>query len=204
MSTSRTGSVRSLTTRDVADAVGVGITTVLRWVRRGHPRAKRSFGIPGSQVIEDDDPRGAVRTGRSERRHHALLLPSPAALDEYNAVAPGAADRFLLMFERQQQHHMELELKALSGQIRSEARGARYGLVVALFFGAVALLLASMGYPSQGLILGTVDIVSLVGVFVYGRHQQVRDRELRRREIEDSSSTEHAEEAWRSASFAPR
>lgn len=50
-------------------------------------------------------------------------IPPPEALARYEEIQPGAADRIIKMAEKQQEHRMSLETKAIGGQIDQSKRG---------------------------------------------------------------------------------
>ena len=97
----------------------------------------------------------------------------------YNDAVPGAAERILVMAERQSTHRMDLESRVINADIKRANRGLIAGVVVALAFGAGSFILILSGYEVVGTILGTTDIVGLVATFVYGtesRRKERRDR----------------------------
>lgn len=108
---------------------------------------------PGGELIYAQEYRGP--------------LPHPGMLKEYDSVVPGAADRILASFERQQEHRQALEKRVVFGGSRRAAIGQILGFLIALAFLAAAVFLVQDGHAVAGIILGTVDLVALVSVFVY-------------------------------------
>ncbi len=84
------------------------------------------------------------------------------------------------MAEAQSAHRIDLE----STVIKGDDRRANWGLVTGFTIGIVIIVLSFIlilyGHDLAGTILGTVDLVGLIGVFVYGR--TVRLKELQRRD----------------------
>ena len=50
-------------------------------------------------------------------------LPPPAALESFNRIIPGGAERILAMAEKEQGHRVELEKSQLAGAIKEARRG---------------------------------------------------------------------------------
>lgn len=59
-------------------------------------------------------------------------IPPPEALARYEEIQPGAADRIIKMAEKQQEHRMSLETKAIGGQIDQSKRGQIFGFIAIL------------------------------------------------------------------------
>jgi len=125
-----------------------------------------------SDFPDSSDP-ATVTVSRTEI--HAGPLPHPQILAGYEAVIPGAADRILRMTEKYHQHLIETEdiqSRHVIEMAKSDSRRAWAGLIagfmIALAFLGVSAWLIASGHETSGAVLGTVDIVSLVGVFVYG------------------------------------
>jgi uncharacterized membrane protein len=85
-------------------------------------------------------------------------LPDPHVLQAYEAVQPGFSSALLLMAQKEQRFR---HLTTYTGQI--------LGLIIALSFLAASTYLVSTGHDVAGSVLGTVDIVALVTIFVAGR-----------------------------------
>lgn len=107
-------------------------------------------------------------------------IPPPDALERYERLQPGFANRIMTMAEGQAQHRQSLEKAVTTANIRSEARGQVLGFIIAMTVIAISAVILWQGKSIEGLIgmLGTVTV--LASVFVYGRWR--RDRELRDKE----------------------
>ena len=108
-------------------------------------------------------------------------LPPPSILAQYDQVAPGAAERILGMAERQSSHRIALEARVVSSDVVRSYLGLLLGFVVVIVFGVIAWDLIKDDHTIPGTFLGTVDIGSLGGLFVYGsraRQRELRDRAL--------------------------
>ena len=95
-------------------------------------------------------------------------LPPPDILVQYNDAVPDAAERIIAMAERQAAHRMGLEDRVTKADIWRSNAGLVAGLVVALAAMGGAVFLVFAGHPEAGVIIGGIDLVGLVGVFLYG------------------------------------
>ena len=102
-------------------------------------------------------------------------LPPAQELAELEKVHPGAAALIISVFESQSKHRQTLESTKLNADIASEKRGSWQGFGIAVIGLGIAGLLGYTGHDWAAGILGTVDLVSLVTVFVVGRRRVVRE-----------------------------
>ena len=107
-------------------------------------------------------------------RVEAIASPylPPSYLREYEQLVPGSAAKTFELVEKQSTHRQELESSVVHGNERRADRGQWLGLAVALSFLAAATVLIALGHDAAGTILGSVDLVSLVGIFVFGKTKQ--------------------------------
>jgi len=108
-------------------------------------------------------------------------LPSPGTLAEYEKVMPGLANRIVELAEKEQAHRHEMQRSTVVGGISIATRGQRYGLVSVLAVLAVAGVLVALGHETAGAVLAGADLVSVAGVFVYGKHTEKSIAEARHR-----------------------
>jgi len=106
-------------------------------------------------------------------------LPPPAILAQYNEAVPDGAERIIVMAETQAKHRMALESRVVDADIRRANWGLAAGFVVALVFLLVSFLLIDRGKEWPGAALGAIDLVGLVGVFIYGTISRRSEREQR-------------------------
>ncbi|MGI6241890.1 MAG: DUF2335 domain-containing protein [Candidatus Omnitrophota bacterium] len=104
-------------------------------------------------------------------------IPPPDMLAQYNGVVPGAAERILKMAEEQSAHRQYLEKTVVNSDIVQSRLGVICAFIVSLAFLFGAVWVALSGHPWLGGFLGTVDLVSLVSVFVYGAKSRREERE---------------------------
>lgn len=112
-----------------------------------------------------------------EQKYHRGPLPSPQTLKEYAGLIDNAPERIFALFEKQSNHRIELEKKVFGGQATQSKVGQFMGFSIAVLFLAAAFTLIVMEHDVAGTILGSVDLVALVSLFVLGRNSQRKDGE---------------------------
>jgi uncharacterized membrane protein len=103
-------------------------------------------------------------------------IPPPHFMREFNEIIPNGADRILAMAEKQLDHRILLESRALKSGILRSWGGLVAGFVIgmtAICFGGTALL---QGQALGGYALCLTGIASLVGVFVLGKYFTSKER----------------------------
>lgn len=108
-------------------------------------------------------------------------LPPPQLLAQYNEAVPSGAERIMMMAESQAEHRQGLESRVIFHDIIAGYLGIVAGLCIAVAFLVAAYLLIDAGHEAAGVTLGTLDLVGLVGVFVYGTRSRRAERELKSR-----------------------
>ena len=109
-------------------------------------------------------------------------MPHPDILQKYNDIVPGAAERILIMVEKQSIHRQELEKMALQSRINDSRRGINAGTIVSLAAMCVSGILAFTGHETTAAILVGGNLVSLAGTFIYGTQSNRKEREKLRKE----------------------
>lgn len=112
---------------------------------------------------------------RVQQQSFSGPIPPPEALERYNDVLPGAAERIIAMAERQQEHRQDLERKAVYSDSNTQTTGVYLGFIIAMTAIIGGVWLAAKGMPTAGLVSIIAALTSLVGVFVYGKHLQKTD-----------------------------
>lgn len=136
---------------------------------------------PIGEVLEGlplDEEEKATVTRRLEllRGHFSSPVPPPFIMKEHGEVLPSAPERILAMAERQSAHRQMLENRVTRGADIRAYTGQGCALLVALLFGYWSYDLIRTGAEWPGALLGTVDLVGLVSVFMLGKRGQERDR----------------------------
>jgi len=104
-------------------------------------------------------------------------LPHPDILAKYNDALPNGAQLIFSMAKDQAAHRMELEKDTIRDQQKQGRIGQIFGFILGLFGLLIAGLCAYTGHDAVGGIIGTVDLVGLVGIFVLGKYKQTKDLE---------------------------
>ncbi|AXP80924.1 hypothetical protein CJ739_1839 [Mariniflexile rhizosphaerae] len=111
------------------------------------------------------------------KRSFSGPLPSPEVLQQYNNVVKDGAERVVKMAENQSKHRMDLEDFAIKGQIKQSGRGQIFGFTLALLCIASTVYLATEGYETLAIALGTTTVIGLASIFVLGKIFQSKDKE---------------------------
>ena len=114
-------------------------------------------------------------------------LPPPEMLARYNEVIPNGAERVVAMAESQLRHRQELEGAVVHGNVSAERRGQNYAFILGLaaLIGGIGLI--AFNKSAEGLAAIITAFASLAGVFIYGRWQQQREREQKRKEAREAA-----------------
>lgn len=132
----------------------------------------------------------ATRQIRAEQRIFSGPLPPPEALEKYNQILPGLADRIVAMAEGQSKHRQHIEQLAISAKVKNERRGQYLAFILAAITLSGSFWIISLGRSPEGIagIIGT--LVTLAGVFIFGRWSQRREMSEKRRALlsEDTES----------------
>lgn len=102
-------------------------------------------------------------------------LPPPSILKGYEDVLPGCAERLVARMEKQSDHRMSLETFVTHEDQKQSGRGQIYGFAIAMIFLIASVILIILSHEVAGTVLGSVDLVALVSVFVIGKYQHRKD-----------------------------
>ncbi|HEY6803127.1 MAG TPA: DUF2335 domain-containing protein [Pyrinomonadaceae bacterium] len=102
-------------------------------------------------------------------------IPPPNLLRQYNDIIPDGADRLFTMVEVQSTHRIELENIVIKGDDRRADRGLLTGFVIGILMLCLSFVLVMSGHDLAGTIFGTVDLLGLIGTFVYGRAIKMKE-----------------------------
>lgn len=118
---------------------------------------------------------------------HSGPLPHPAVLERYNQIVPGGAERIFKWVEDQSSHRRHLEKIRVEGGLRNELLGQTLGFIIALLVITGGFLLIWNGKDIGDDIGGAAAVVAalagLVGVFIYGKKEQKKEREQKLRSL---------------------
>ena len=102
-------------------------------------------------------------------------LPPPEALERHNQILPGAAERIIAMAESQHSHRLELEKHVVTSNVSAQKLGTVLGFIVAMTVVIGGMFLVHEGKSGEGLAAILTALASLVGVFLYSKHEQQKD-----------------------------
>jgi uncharacterized membrane protein len=126
-----------------------------------------------AMVIKDlpEDKRNAVLKAITitKQRHYSGPLPDGENIKIYDDIIPNGGDRLMKTVEKQLDHRITLENISLKRSFNQSSTGQWMGFVIAVLFGLIAWDLAKNGHELTAQILGAVDLVALVTVFITGR-----------------------------------
>ena len=129
------------------------------------------------QPSTDKQPQSSVSRRAIEASiTYAGPLPHPSLLREFDNIVPGSAERIIQMAEKQVEHRQFLEKTVVTGDSRRAFYGLWVGAFVALCVLAGAVFLIYTGHDIAGAVVGGLDIVGLVSVFVYGTARRRSER----------------------------
>jgi uncharacterized membrane protein len=126
----------------------------------------RSQGSPPAR--QSPGQLGQTASWRVQQEHYQGVLPPPTILAQYRELLPDAPQRLFAMVEQQAVHRHYLERTALEADIKRSNMGLWSGFTIAIVGLLAAVGLAMTGHSIVGGLIGTVDLVSLAGIFVYG------------------------------------
>lgn len=93
-------------------------------------------------------------------------LPAPDMLAGYASISPDFPTRFMQLVEDEAKHRRDAEMKTLDAQLSRASTGQAIGFLVALAGLATAVALGYQGHPTSAAVIGSIDLVALVGIFV--------------------------------------
>ena len=144
---------------------------------------------PESGALEALPPkvREAIETLPEEARsvvvahasvQHSGPLPHPRLVREYDEIVPGAGERLLKMVEKQEDHRIDWESKALEYAARDKRRGHWLGACVTVIglLGAIALAVADKVVVGVALGIGS-PLAALVANRLFAMREEKPPRE---------------------------
>ena len=96
-------------------------------------------------------------------------IPPASELAKYNNIVPNAAERILVMAEKNQQHSMDIDHKVIYAK-RAEVRlGQVFAFLITIFAFGASIAAVVMGQPTVASVIGGATVVSLAVAFIKGR-----------------------------------
>lgn len=99
-------------------------------------------------------------------------LPPPNALEKYENILPGSAERILRMAEAQAIHRQKQEEKIVNTTTFTQKLGIGFGFSIAMsgILGGIFLIISGFDVGGLVAILGT--LTALTGIFIYSRNKE--------------------------------
>ena len=104
-------------------------------------------------------------------------LPPPKALEGYELIMPGAADRIITMAENNNAFMIEMDKESLQGKIMERRRAQNFAFVLGMTGFIVGGILGFNGYQWAASIIGGTTVVGLASIFVLGRLHQPKGQD---------------------------
>jgi len=100
-------------------------------------------------------------------------LPPPAALERYDRLLPGAAERILRMAEQEQAAGHTFASEVVGAAATETRRGQSFGFAAALAALGVTAYLGYLGHAFAASVVGGTTVVGLATVFAIGKSRAV-------------------------------
>jgi uncharacterized membrane protein len=111
-------------------------------------------------------------------------IPPPNALEAYERICPGSADRILSLWERQVDHRQGLEKVGVSASVRHEWWGMHYAFIL-----TVSLMLTGIVFVYKGKSVGWLAIFAPVvfhaANYIYIKKSE-REEKKQSKDLQDS------------------
>lgn len=112
--------------------------------------------------------------------HYSGPLPQPEALEKYEQIVPGSAQRIIAQFEKQAEHRQTIEKTAINSNSIAQIIGSISGAVIGVGGVGGGLYLTYIGKDTSGLTALLGSLASLVAVYIVGKVTQQKERENKR------------------------
>lgn len=115
-------------------------------------------------------------------------IPPPQLLEQYGKVIPNGAERIMAMAESQQQHRQSLESAVVLANVRAQFLGQVSAFVLAATAILGGVWLIANDKNAEGLTAIVTAVAGLVAVYLWGRHEQARERAQKRQELKEATA----------------
>lgn len=96
----------------------------------------------------------------------------------YEDVLPGAAERIMLMAEKQSSHRIAMEETIVKRTLNQKTSGLIIGSILALVILGLTLYFAILGLVWLAGILATTTLLTTICVFILGKQPRANDKVL--------------------------
>ncbi len=124
-----------------------------------------------AEIINElpEEKKQTIIKALSIKKSYSGPLPDGESLKVYNEIIPNGGDRLMSTVEKQLAHRIEIEKTGVTRTFNQSSTGQWMGFIIAVVFGLISWDLAKSGFTVAASILGTVDLVALVAIFITGR-----------------------------------
>ena len=135
------------------------------------PESEEYISAELAEVIKDlpEDKGKLVIQALMVSRHYSGPLPDGENIKIYDEVIPNGGDRLMKTVEKQLEHRIEIEKIGVKRSFNQSSTGQWMGYCITIVFGFIAWDLGKSGKEVVASILGSIDLVALVTIFISGR-----------------------------------
>ncbi len=130
-------------------------------------RKKNNRNTPAKS--QNQGPTQRVTATHQRIEGYSGPLPHPQVLAGYDQTVPGAAERILVMAEKNAQHQIDIENKTLDAFRKQQRLGQFFGFGIGIAALSASITALVPGYEYAAMLLGGTTVTGLVAVFVTGR-----------------------------------
>ena len=99
-------------------------------------------------------------------------LPPPETLQGFENVVPGAAERIIIMAEKEQDARHQMESRLTTANITMALLGIFAGLLALLIISFLIKYSIDKEYPGVASVLASTSLVGVIGVFVWFKRKK--------------------------------
>jgi uncharacterized membrane protein len=121
-------------------------------------------------------------------------LPSPEALEDYNRVVPGLADRIVSMTEGQQKHRMTLESSMATSQQKQSQRGQIFAFLLTILLITCGGILAFTNHTAAGVTIFSTTIIGVAATFIANQVRQASELSRKKQLVPERTSEKGPQE----------
>lgn len=106
----------------------------------------------------------------SQRRisYRSGPLPTPEEMVKYNEAIPDAANRILIMAEKEQSFRHQSENRIIDKVLKSNSRGQILAFIIAIGYGNWSMVIIYLGNTITGSVFSGATLITLVSLFIKG------------------------------------
>lgn len=125
--------------------------------------------------MDGSETKTEIITEQTVSKRYSGPVPDPESMAEYKKIDPEFPNRLLSMAEKQSTHRQGMETDIVIRDYKLKRRGQDYALGSLIILGGLAGYLIYSGATNEAAWVATAAIVSIVGIFVTGRHKKTDD-----------------------------